>query len=92
MNHVASSLRPFIGAKDFEESRRFYKDLGFVESPIAPTMSYFRVTDSLGFYLQNAYVKAWIDNLMLFLEVDDVQRYWEELEQLGLHKRYKNVR
>ena len=55
-------------------------------------MSYFKVTDNLGFYLQHAYVKNWVDNTMLFLEVDDVDRYWDELQEMGLRRKYKNVR
>ena len=55
-------------------------------------MSLFKVSDKLGFYLQDAYVKDWIDNTMIFLEVDDVDRYWNELENMGLHKKYKNVK
>jgi len=92
MKHVAKSIRSFVGAKNFEESRSFYKELGFEESLISKDLSYFRVTDKLGFYLQNAYVKDWIDNLMIFLEVDDVDRYWNELQTLGLDQKFKNVR
>jgi hypothetical protein len=92
MKHAAKSIRAFIGAKNFEESRLFYKDLGFEESPIVKTMSYFKVTDTLGFYLQDAYVEDWINNLMLFLEVDDVRRYWKELQSLELPQKYKTVK
>jgi len=92
MKHSAKSIRAFIGAKNFEESRLFYKELGFEESPISKDMSLFKVTDKLGFYLQDAYVKDWIDNLMLFLEVDDVNRYWKELQSLELPKKFKTVK
>ena len=92
MKHNARSIRAFIGAKNFEESRQFYKELGFEESVISTNFSYIKVTDTLGFYLQDAYVKDWIDNLMLFLEVDDVDRYWNELKSLGLEQKYKNVK
>ena len=92
MNHVAKSIRTFIGAGNFEESRLFYKELGFDESQISGKLSYFKVTDKLGFYLQDAYVEDWINNSMIFLEVDDVDRYWRELENLGLHRKYTNVR
>jgi len=90
MKHL--SIRAFIGALNFEESRQFYKELGFEESPISKDMSYIKVTDKLGFYLQNAYVEDWINNTMIFLEVDDVNRYWKELQNLGLHHKYKNVK
>jgi catechol 2,3-dioxygenase-like lactoylglutathione lyase family enzyme len=92
MNQQAKSVRAFIGAKDFEISRAFYKDLGFEESVISKNMSYFKIYDSLGFYLQDAYVKDWVDNSMLFVEVDNVEQYWCELQQLGLEHKYKTVR
>lgn len=92
MKHTAKSIRAFIGAENFEESRQFYRDLGFEETVLFKNMSLFRVSDNLGFYLQDAYVKDWIDNSMIFLEVDDVDRYWNELQSLELDKKYKNVR
>lgn len=92
MKHTAKSIRAFIGAKNFEVSRAFYEELGYEESVVSKGMSYFKVTDALGFYLQDAYVKDWVDNSMLFLEVDDVDRYWTELQDLGLHKKYDQVR
>ena len=91
MQHKAISLRPFIGAKDFETSRSFYRDLGFEEVVLDPNMSVFK-TGQLAFYLQNAYVKDWIDNTMLFLEVDDVARYWNELLALDLTTKYSGVK
>ncbi len=91
MKHHAKSIRPFIGAKDFTQSRNFYRDLGFQESVLSPNMSYFK-TEAFGFYLQDAYVKDWIDNTMIFLEVDDVDRYWKELSALNLTASYAGVR
>jgi catechol 2,3-dioxygenase-like lactoylglutathione lyase family enzyme len=87
----AKSIRPFIGAKNYEISRRFYRDLGFQESVISANMSYF-YTEGFGFYLQDAYVKNWIDNTMIFMEVDDVKRFWEELLALDLLAKYDGVR
>jgi len=91
LHHNAKSIRPFVGAGMFEISRQFYRDLGFEESVVSKDMSLFK-TDGVGFYLQNAYVKDWIDNTMLFLEVDDVERHWSELKTLELPVRYDNVR
>ncbi|MES1219975.1 MAG: glyoxalase, partial [Bacteroidota bacterium] len=45
------SIRPFIGAKDFEVSRNFYIDMGFEEKVLSPNLSVFK-TNGLGFYLQ----------------------------------------
>jgi catechol 2,3-dioxygenase-like lactoylglutathione lyase family enzyme len=91
MEHKAKSIRPFIGAKNYELSRKFYQDLGFRESILSADMSYFN-TEGIGFYLQDAYVKDWIENSMIFMEVDDVNRFWNELLALELTSKYNNVR
>ncbi|MEO6453182.1 MAG: glyoxalase [Ginsengibacter sp.] len=91
MNHNIISIRPFIGARDYEISRSFYRDLGFEESILFPDMSLFK-TGAIGFYLQNSYVKDWVDNTMIFLEVDDVDRHWKELLALDLTTKYQDVK
>lgn len=91
MNHFAKSIRPFIGAKNYDISRSFYQDLGFREHIVGHNMSYFE-TDGLGFYLQDYYLKDWIDNTMVFLEVDDVHRHYKELFALKLPDKYENVK
>lgn len=91
MKHHAKSIRPFIGAKDYQESRHFYRDLGFQEIILSSQMSYFN-TAALGFYLQNAYVKDWINNTMVFMEVENVNQFWKELVDLDLTSKYETVK
>lgn len=92
MNKTAKSLRPFIGAKNFNESRQFYAELGFEEVVLFHNMSLFKVNENLGFYLQHAYVKDWVDNTMLFLEVENVQQYYLWLKSLGITEKYPNAK
>ena len=73
----ATSIRPFIGTPDFTHSRAFYLQLGFEELVIGEKMSLFKVTNSLSFYLQDYYVKDWVDNSMILLEVDYLT-YWRQ--------------
>lgn len=91
MEYKALSIRPFIGATEFEESKAFYNDLGFAEVALSSGLSLFRKTDC-AFYLQNAFNRDWIDNTMVFLEVEDVQSFWDKLVTLDLPAKYKNVR
>lgn len=91
MNHNAKSIRPFIGAKDFEISSKFYQDLGFEQTILSPGFSVFK-SDGLAFYLQDAYVKDWVDNTMVFMEVDDVESFWNQLVALDLPAKYEGVR
>lgn len=86
------SIRSFIGAKNFNVSRSFYKDLGFDEFIVSDTMSYFHISKEIGFYLQKAYVKDWVNNSMLFLEVEDLQEYLEGIKAKELSKKYPKVR
>jgi catechol 2,3-dioxygenase-like lactoylglutathione lyase family enzyme len=91
MEHKGKSLRPFIGAKNFELSRSFYRDLGFEENVLDKGFSVFH-SGALSFYLQDYYNKDWVDNTMLFMEVDDVARFWEELIALNLPDKYTGVK
>lgn len=91
MNHNAKSIRPFIGAKNFQLSRNFYRDLGFEETVLSGNMSVFKSGD-LAFYLQDYYNKDWVDNTMVFMEVDDVDRFWDELTSLNLTDKYPSAK
>lgn len=91
MDHQAISIRPFIGAKNFEESRRFYVDMGAKETVLSPSMSVFKIGAS-AFYLQKAYVRDWIDNSMIFLEVTNLEEHHTKMMQLQLPEKYKGVR
>ena len=86
------SVRSFIGANDFEESRAFYKAFGFSEVVLSKDMSYFKIDEKLGFYLQKAFVKDWIENSMLFLEVENLEKYLTELKSKNLTVKFSNVR
>lgn len=91
MIHNAKAIRPFIGSRDFKCSVDFYRDLGFEEVVLSPGLSLFK-TGGLGFYLQDAFVKDWVDNTMVFLEVDDVVAFWDELSALQLAEKYPGVK
>ncbi|WP_298422301.1 glyoxalase [uncultured Kordia sp.] len=91
MKQHVKSIRTFIGAKNYEISRRFYHDFGFEEIRVFPTMSYFKMGD-FGFYLQDAYVKDWIENSMIFIEVNDLETQLKTIKSLQLDQKYENVR
>ena len=91
MKHAIKSIRAFIGSKNFVTSKSFYRDLGFEEAYSSEKLSYFKY-EQFGFYLQDAFVKDWINNSMIFLEVENVDDYWSKLVDLNLPNKYKNVR
>ena len=85
------SIRPFIGCVEFDTARSFYSDIGFTENILSENLSVFK-KDAFAFYLQQAYVKDWIDNTMLFAEVEDLDSYYNFLYQLNLPSKYDGVR
>ncbi len=87
----SKSIRPFIGAKDFDLSRAFYSEIGFKERVLSPGFSVF-TNGAHSFYLQDAYVEDWINNTMVFMEVSDVEKCWEDLANLNLPSKYKDVK
>lgn len=93
MQHLENTtdLRPFLPAIDFSLSREFYAELGATELWSSDEMVLLRLGQS-SFYLQDAYVQAWAENLMLFLKVPELDAFWEELRVLDLPKRYPGVR
>jgi len=91
MKQNLQSIRPFIGAENFEVSRNFYRDLGFEEVILDPKLSLFKWQET-GFYLQNAYVKDWIDNTMIFIEVENTDEFWQHLLSLNLSEKYEGIK
>lgn len=91
MKISGKSIRAFLGSKNYTISRNFYLDLGFNEILISEKMSYFHM-DGFGFYLQDYYVKDWIDNSMIFFEVDNLEKTLNDIHSLQLTENYENVR
>lgn len=92
MSFSSHSIRPFIGAKDFRIAQAFYHALGFEEISIDNKMSYFKIDEKVGFYLQNYYAKDWVDNTMLFWEVTDLDQCHLEISAKKLPAKFKGVR
>lgn len=91
MKISGKSIRTFIGSKNYNVSRNFYSDLGFKEIVTSEKMSYFHIGE-FGFYLQDAYVKDWIDNSMIFFEVENLESTLKYIRSLKLTEKYKDVR
>ncbi|TCZ65876.1 glyoxalase [Flaviaesturariibacter aridisoli] len=87
----ASSIRPFIGAKDYDVSRRFYAAVGFEERVLFPDMSVF-ILGPTAFYLQRYYKAEWVDNTMVFLEVENVAACHAQLAALDLPGQFPGAR
>ena len=71
-------LRPFVPARDFALSRRFYQGLGFVASYADNQIALLDLDGSV-FILQNFYVKELAENCMIQLLVRDVDQWWRRV-------------
>lgn len=89
MNNIPSGTemcRPFLPARDFGLSKRFYEALGF-EKLLDADVAIFRLGRG-EFVLQNYYQKDWAENSMLQLIVDDLDAWWSYIHSLDLPGRF----
>ena len=75
-------IRPFIPAKEFDLSKRFYEAMGF-DKVLDGDVAIFNA-GSGGFILQNYYQKEWAENCMMQLMVDDLDAWWAHITALDL--------
>jgi hypothetical protein len=81
------ALRPFVPAKNFETSLRFYVDLGFAASPINGSLAILQL-GPFSFLLQEFDVEGFAGNLMMQLLVNDLDTWWRRIEALDLAGKY----
>ena len=82
MDHILG-LRPFVPAKDFALSKRFYGLLGFVLTHEDGQIAILKL-ESFSFILQDYYVPEFADNCMLQLLVRDVEAWWRRVDAAAL--------
>ena len=80
------NARPFLPAKDFEVSKRFYEALGFIKV-LDEDVAIFEIGTS-GFILQKYFQKQWAENFMMQLLVDDLDLWWTLIVSLDLPGRF----
>jgi catechol 2,3-dioxygenase-like lactoylglutathione lyase family enzyme len=80
-------LKAFVPAKDFELSKRFYRDLGFTLASDGDGVAYFH-HQTVSFLLQNFYVKDFAENSMMHLLVEDVDAWKAKVDESGVAARY----
>jgi hypothetical protein len=78
--------RPFLPAKDFDLSKRFYETLGFTKV-LDGDVAIFQIGAG-GFILQNYFQKDWAENFMMQLMVDDLDVWWTFIVSLDLPRRF----
>lgn len=86
-------LKAFLPAKDFDLSKQFYRDLGFMLCWEEDALAYLHYGDhgshaKIGFLLQRFYVKEFAENLMMHLIVKDVDAWWASIQEKKIAEKY----
>jgi hypothetical protein len=85
-------LLPFVpSGKDFEKSRALFEELGFQELWSAGGYCGLQ-RGAARFILQDFDDEAFASNLMMKVEVDDLDLWWEETRAKDLPARFPGVR
>lgn len=75
---ATADLRPFVPARDFGLSKKFYASLGWSLKDVADGLALVQPGER-SFYLQDHYVKAFAQNTVLHLGVADAQAWYEHV-------------
>jgi len=86
-NLRAVEIKAFVPSKDFALSKQFYQDLGFTMPSDSNGVAYFHHGDA-SFLLQDFYVEALANNLMMHLLVEDVDAWWARIKDADIAARY----
>ena len=81
------ALRPFVPAKDFGLSKRFYQALGFALTHEDDGIAILKL-GSFSFILQKFYTKEFAENCMVQLLVRDAESWWKQLDVAGLVEQF----
>ena len=82
----SEACRPFLPAKDFSLSKRFYEALGFSKL-LDGDVAIFEIGRT-GFILQNRFEKEWAENCMMQLMVDNLDEWWSRIGSLNLPQQF----
>jgi catechol 2,3-dioxygenase-like lactoylglutathione lyase family enzyme len=77
------ALRPFVPARDFDLSKRFYQALGFRPTHVDDEVAILKL-ESFSFILQNFFDKGLAEKLMVQLLVRNGDAWWEQHEPAKL--------
>ncbi len=86
-NLNAVEIKAFVPARDFELSKRFYRDIGFTMASDGDGVACFRL-GHCAFLLQDFHVSAASEHFMMHLLVDDVDAWHAQLGAAGIAQRY----
>lgn len=85
-------LKPFIpSGRDYARSRSFFLDLGFEIRWEMEGLAEF-TSGPVSFLLQDYHNQELQENLMMFVSVEDLDAWWQQVQDSGVLQRYEGVR
>jgi len=87
-----ADLRPFIPARDFELSKKFYAGLGWDTKDVDTKLALVQLADQQHFYIQDYYQKDVAENCMLHVTVADAQAWYEHVSAVLSGNRFPGAR
>jgi len=86
-NLKVTEIKAFVPSKDFALSQRFYRDIGFTMASEGGGVAYFHVGNA-SFLLQDFCAEGFAGNFMMHLLVEDVDAWWNRIDESGVVKTY----
>ncbi|MGQ0831263.1 MAG: VOC family protein [Microthrixaceae bacterium] len=86
-----NDVRPFIAARDFERSHRFYEALGWTTIWAGDALALLQLGDHR-IYLQDFYVRDWAENSVLVIMVEDPSAWHDRVASLIATGEFPGVR
>ncbi len=86
-NFRVSHIKPFIGSKNYDESKDFYQAIGWSLVFDSADIAEMQLGDSY-FYLQRYYERKWCENSMLHITVEDAQAWYERVKSVLEKRKY----
>lgn len=80
-------VKAFVPAKDFELSKRFYRDVGFTMASDGGGVAYFHHGEA-SFLLQDFYAEELAKNFVMHLLVEDADAWRQNIEDQGIAQKY----
>jgi len=87
MTLQVTEIKAFVPSKDFEVSKRFYKDLGFTMASEGSEVAYFHFGHA-SFLLQNFCAESVAEHFHMHLLVADVDAWWHQVQASGVVTKY----
>ena len=86
-NLRVTEIKAFVPAKDFELSKKFYRDIGFRLASDGGGIAYFHAGNA-SFLLQDFCADGFAENFMMHLLVENVDAWWSRIDESGVVETY----